>query len=81
MEIVRTIVTPVYFTEVLKGVLRLLMYAESLPTSLRRDEAPTAITFVLSVFIMNLLLFIHDKTSSVCRGAVWGVREAGWKHE
>ena len=65
MEIVRTIVTPVYFTEILKGILRLLMYAESLSTSLKRGEAPTAIIFVLSVFIMSLLLFIHDKTSSI----------------
>ena len=56
--------TPRYLTGVFKGILLHPMSAESVSTSLQRNEALTAIAFVLSVFNMSLLLFIHDKTSS-----------------
>ena len=38
----------------------------------RRDEAPTTISSVLSVFNRSLLLFIHDKTSSVMSECLTG---------
>ena len=58
-------ISEVYLTDVLKVILLPPMSAESLSTSLRRDEVTTAITSVLSAFSMSLLLFVHDKTSSV----------------
>ena len=60
-----SILTTGYFTEVLEGILLPPMFAELQSTRLRRDEVPTAITSVLSVFNMSLLLFIHDKTSPI----------------
>ena len=53
----------VYFTEVLKGMLLPPVLTESLSTSLRQDEVPTADASILSVFNMSLLLFIHDRMS------------------
>ena len=46
-----------YFTEVLKGILLLPMFAESQSTRLRRDEVPKAISSGLSMLNMSLLLF------------------------
>ena len=63
MERVWSILTLMYFTEVLKGMLLPPVLTESLSTSLRQDQVPTANASVLSVFIMSLLLFIHDKMS------------------
>ena len=65
MEGVWTIVTPKYFTEVLKGMLLPPMLADLQSTRLRRAEVPTAITSVLSVFNVSLLLLTQDKTSSI----------------
>ena len=58
-------ISEVYLTDVLKVILLPPMSAESLSTSLRRDEALRAIISVLSVFNMSLLLLIYEKLLSV----------------
>ena len=50
MERVWSILTPRYFTEVLKGILLLPMFVRLQSTRLKQDEVPTAITSVLLVF-------------------------------
>ena len=65
MERVWSILTPRYFTEVLRGILLPLMFAKLQSIPLRWDEVPTAITSVLSLFNISLLLLIQDKMSSI----------------
>ena len=48
-----------------EGILLPPMFAELQSTQLRWDEMPIAIISVLSVFNMSLLLFIHNKMSSI----------------
>ena len=56
MERVWSILTPRYFTDVLKGISLPPMFAKSQSTRLRQDKMPTAVTSVLSVFNTSLLL-------------------------